>query len=1049
MQLHSMTIQAIGPFAGRHTVDFAALSSSGIFLLEGPTGAGKSTLIDAVVFALYGKVASPLTSDDRLRSAYASDDTDSYVDLTFETSAGVYRVFRTPERQRPKKRGTGNTKQQASVKLWRLPADAVMPGNTASELGEVGELHSTRLDEVGLELQRIIGLDRMQFVQTIVLPQGEFASFLRAEPEDRRGLLQKVFGTQIYDRAQAELAAMRQGAKQTLHDSQARLAAAIDAFASTAALDDEEASRLREAPAEHVGKLAAEHCGEIADAAAQLVARDATARVAVDTARGVLDAGRRTVATAQRRDTLRSEQARLADQAEAIVACEARLARARRAERVQPSVDGARSAWESLRAAVADFHEAVDQAGLVVEVPEPLSAWGRSMLEARDHASQTRATGDGARDAAEAVRTLGEQRERDSSQAVLLGRLVDVERGLPARRSQVEAESSALEALRAELVELSNVLASRPSERIELERVRDDLRQRAAELPVFAEKVGREQKVLDAVVRSEALAAQYEEAQLECRAAARSAQEAVNEERAVRSARIAGIAVELASNLGADDPCPVCGSREHPEPATPDGDHVGQDDVDAAEARRRAAEDSLAAADRRVTQLMERLEVQRDLAGGVDRAGATDALEQAKIAESAARAAQREADTATAALLDFDAATHARAGEHKELSEELAVRSTTLEHLKVSIVADAKEIAEALVEARSARRAVTGSEASIVALVDELTARIEAVDGLLVAHARATQARSVHRTREEECFRVLSGHGFATVTEAAAATRPAADMARDDEDLAEYRASSARVAAGLSEPEILALPDEIAVDLDHLVGEASRAEEQARDLSQAAAIAGRRALEVERASQSMAAAVTHLDSAQVAAGPVIRMADLAAGTSSDNARRLTLATFVLLRRFEDVVAAANDRLVTMSEGRFELMRSDEREDVRSRRTGLAMKVIDHYTESARDPRTLSGGETFYVSLCLALGMADVVTAEAGGIDLGTLFVDEGFGSLDPETLDAVLRVLGGLRTGGRVVGVVSHVEALKQSIADGVSVRRLADGSSTLTVRAG
>jgi exonuclease SbcC len=178
------------------------------------------------------------------------------------------------------------------------------------------------------------------------------------------------------------------------------------------------------------------------------------------------------------------------------------------------------------------------------------------------------------------------------------------------------------------------------------------------------------------------------------------------------------------------------------------------------------------------------------------------------------------------------------------------------------------------------------------------------------------------------------------------------------------------------------------------------------------------------------------------------MAALAAAAGGDNARALTLATYVLVRRFEDVVAAANERLAVMSDGRFELERSEEREDVRTRKQGLAMRVLDHQTETARDPRTLSGGETFYVSLCLALGMADVVTAEAGGIDLGTLFVDEGFGSLDPHTLDAVLAELGRLRAGGRVVGVVSHVEALKSSIAERVEVRRLPDGSSGLTVRA-
>jgi len=180
---------------------------------------------------------------------------------------------------------------------------------------------------------------------------------------------------------------------------------------------------------------------------------------------------------------------------------------------------------------------------------------------------------------------------------------------------------------------------------------------------------------------------------------------------------------------------------------------------------------------------------------------------------------------------------------------------------------------------------------------------------------------------------------------------------------------------------------------------------------------------------------------------VVRLADLATG-GAESLTQVTLPTYVLMRRFEEVVAAANERLVPMSGGRFELRRTDEHEATRARRTGLALAVLDSMTGEARDPRSLSGGETFYVSLALALGLADVVTAEAGGVDLGTLFIDEGFGSLDPEVLDNVLGVLGRLQAAGRVVGVVSHVETLKQTIAERVEVRRLANGTSTLRVQA-
>src|SRR5690606_3328316 len=243
MHLHSLTFQAIGPFAGRHHVDLASLGASGIFLLDGPTGAGKSTVIDAIVFALYGKVASESASDDRLRSAFAGPDVESFVDLVLEVPSGVYRVRRTPEYRRPKKRGTGTTVQQASVRLWRLAA-VPEPGDDGDD--PPGELLSSRLDEAGDEIRRIVGLDRRQLVQTVVLPQGEFATFLRAKPEDRAVLLQKVFGTELYHRAAARLAELARGARAGIDAARQGVTGAVERFAGASGLTPDDARRLRE-----------------------------------------------------------------------------------------------------------------------------------------------------------------------------------------------------------------------------------------------------------------------------------------------------------------------------------------------------------------------------------------------------------------------------------------------------------------------------------------------------------------------------------------------------------------------------------------------------------------------------------------------------------------------------------------------------------------------------------------------------------------------------------------------------------------------------------
>jgi exonuclease SbcC len=1060
MHLRTLTLQAIGPFTGRHTIDFAELGASGLFLLEGPTGAGKSTLIDAVVFALYGKVASEQASDERLRATGADPETESFVDLVAEVPSGGFRIRRTPQYERAKRRGEGTTTQAATVRAWRLPAD-VPTGATPDELDAYGEPIADRPDEVGAFVQGAIGLDRAQFVQTVVLPQGEFASFLRAKPEDRRVLLQKIFGTQVYEALAARLVELRREANQAVEAAQGRLAEAVSHLVGAARLDDESAAGLRAeldglvadartaaavpggpdpvGPAV-AGARAAVEGRTAALAAAAVVASDAArvADAAWEAARTALAEATATAGLLARRDALRAEQTALEADAGAARERRERLDRARAAAAVRPLLAGVDTATAALAAADDELAAALAAApdGLV-----PAGGGGVQVPAGGDALTPAGAVGevsstDGADD--EALRGhLDESRRAAVATAATLDRLVALEAGLPGRRSALAGQEAAVDRLRDEVAAGSAWLEARPAERKKLVGRLEAARALAATLAAYEAAARQARERLAAYDELDLAAAEQAAAEEHRTVAYGDVQVVVEAERHARLVHAAGLAGDLAATLVPGEPCPVCGSTQHPVPAGLPAQHVTLADVEAAEHARAKAEDRLRIAAARAARASGWVDTLRAQVGVLARDQVETALAAAEQGVAAASSAGAQAPVLADELDGFDAATAER-----DTAQRAAVQRLTAAAVGLGTAREALAESDAEVEAaRDGHPAVAARHAALVE-------RAHAAEGLLAALGERDRARSDAATRAIELAEGAMAAGFGSPDEARAALLTPDELAGVESEVARRDADVARVAAGLAEPAIAVLPDGLVVDLPA----ATQAERAARLAAQEASGVARLAVEAAAAATASGEGVVGrartLVERVVTAAPIVRLAGLASG-GGDNGRGVSLGTYVLMRRFEDVVAAANERLLVMSDGRYSLVRSDEKEDVRARSTGLAMRVVDHWTDQQRDPRTLSGGETFYVSLCLALGLADVVTAEAGGIDLGTLFVDEGFGSLDPHVLDQVLAELGKLRAGGRTVGVVSHVEALKQAIADRVEVRPRADGSSTLTVRAG
>ncbi|KQO84490.1 hypothetical protein ASF17_03080 [Frigoribacterium sp. Leaf263] len=1036
MILHRLTLRAIGPYAGEHSIDFAALGASGVFLLEGPTGSGKSTIIDALVFALYGGLAGSTSSTDRLRSHHAAPTVEPFVEVVFETAAGIHRVRRTPAYRRPKTRGTGTTPQNQTVTLVLLTSPDAVEGTVIS----------TSAQETGAEIGRILGLTRQQFVQTVVLPQGEFAAFLRSTGEKRKEVLQSLFGTEIYERTTAQLVDRRVAARASIAAAEHEVELALGRLREATGADDEVFAEAlaaegaggrggSEGPSRPGGPTGpgglAGLVSALADEADDLEGRRSAAVAARDTARARLDEQRRRVRALERRAGLLRREAAVREAETGVRASQALVERARRASSVSIALEGLRRADERLAAT-----------GEQVRAARGADDLDPDLVESDDRESAA-----GRRDALTAE--LGSSTETARLEATLAG-----------RRAALAEADEAVSAETERLARLESALAERPAARHDLEIALTTLTEAVVAVgPAEAD-------VLAAVDRGvrldelERLDAEAEHATSEVHTAARAALAAAAIEDALRRRKIAGMAGELAAGLVDGDPCPVCGAEHHPAPAVITADHPDDDAIDRAADERSRLETVLADAAARRSVAIDRRDERAAALEGVTRARVETELRDARARVDAARRAIDARDAAALALEQHDTATEAR---RAELTQARVDAATGRERAE----ADRRRLDD---DAAAVERHLAGRAASVAELVDALRRRHGAAVRLVDALDAHRPASAEVERRRVDLDDSLAAAGFADVEAVAAATLPGAEVDRLAAVVAAHEREVAVVAAGLAEPEIVALGAAslepvgatdgggavAEVDSDAEIdaaraGETSATADLAASEATAAEVADRSARARERATRSATAldALTRAsavgDEAAERARAVVRMADLASASSAVNVKGVTLGTYVLLRRFDDVVAAANVRLSVMSSGRYQLESSDEREATsRSRKTGLSLAIRDHATDTTRDPGSFSGGETFYASLSLALGLADVVQAEAGGLELGTLFVDEGFGSLDPTTLDAVMTELGRLSASGRVVGIVSHVDELKQRIADRIEVRRLPDGSSTL-----
>jgi exonuclease SbcC len=1012
-------LQAFGPYAGSQRLDFNDLGGEQFFLIHGPTGSGKTTILDAICFALYGASSGAEREAGAMRSDHADPAIPTEVTFEFAVGRQIYRVRRRPKQERPKKRGAGTTTDEPQAVLWWLtvggdqkPRETVL----ASQWGRVTE-----------EVEGLLGFKSAQFRQVVMLPQGQFRQLLTADSRERQKILETLFHTEIYRIMEERL---KEKAK-TIGEESRDVRRQIDLVLHHADVETPEALGDRKRLLEVDLRLQDDVIRQIQEeeGAAQAALSEAIRIVEkldehhkAHRELQILEARRKDFA-AQKRDLEAGRRAlNLLDREEALKT--------------------SRKAWDTLSQAVATARE--------------------ELLKAAE----------AARRAEEAL--AGEQTRESQREEAL--RLVNELSGLKARVADLDASREALrKAQEAQNAHEARLQAAKKA----LDAVRKSLEEKsqshtiaaaaAAQAPALsaelkeAQRIGRQRRQLEEAEKDLVAAAKRYDRVLAEKQKAQEAYDALR--RALAAAerqRLSGQATILARTLIAGEPCPVCGALDHPAPA--DAGASIPEDLEIREKSRQ-----LDALERRLSDVRD-----QDVTSRL-------AVERHEAAVSLGRAALGEAGAEPLAEIDCREQAALKAlSQAKEGEDHLKTLTKELEQIraKEAEVATAVEDADqacrdAIIQTEKWAAVCAEREAAIpepwrapAQLEKEIKRNVSLAEALkkalIHAQGQSNQARDLNVAREaawkekaaaldtstqkvrkdqEDFLRRLAETGFADEAAFQAAKRTSRDLRQmEEENQAFDRAREAakdRLARAAKAAEGLAAPD-----MEGLSATLRIVKEKLATRLKAQAEQNARLKMLDDSLKNLGNCAERLKQLDAQYAVFGHIAEVAGGK---NLYGITFQRFVLAALLDDVLTATSARLKVMSRGRYELHRL---RDPSKRPSGLDLEVYDAYTGTMRGVATLSGGESFLASLSLALGLADVVQSYAGGIHLDTIFIDEGFGSLDPEALEQAMRALIDLQQGGRLVGVISHVPEMKEWIGARLEITAGRQGSEARFVLA-
>ena len=911
----TLTMSAFGPYAAKTVIELDKLGTNGLYLITGDTGAGKTTIFDAITYALYGEASGNTRDVNMFRSKYAEPSTPTEVELTFEYAQKIYTVKRNPEYDRPKARGDGYTTEKANAEL-HYPDGRVV----------------TKLKEVNKAIVDIMGIDRSQFTQIAMIAQGDFLKLLLASTEDRKKIFQKIFRTQCYYQLQERL---KQQTGDLAKDYE-KIGGSIRQYINGIACHPDDVLMLEVDKAKK-GELKNTEAVQLVE---KLIKQDAAAQQKVLGQIGKLDKQKEAIAAqlavAENRKTTEEKQ----EKAKENLALETQ-----RLKRLETEKNEAEAHQPEVQKAV----EAI--AKLEAQLPE-----------------------------------YAEMQKKQTERTGLQKDLKELAQKIKTEAETEEKLARSIKDLKAEQASLQNAGAAQAAQKAE----KDRLAEQQKDLDSLKKEYAAYQKLEAQLKKAQADYAQKSEDSGQKRA------EYEHKNKLYLDAQ-AGI---LAETLTEGVPCPVCGSLEHPHPAQKPENAPTKQELEICKAKAEEAEAATQAASSKASTCIGQVNTSRETlqARGQKLLG-TDAVE-----EMESLCCEKQQQTA--------AALQKAEQQLKEIEKQLG-RKAALDQLIPQKEGE-------LEQCKNRRAGYGNQQAGDGAKLQAAEKRLKELAEKLSYPSEAEANQALQQLREQK-----EAWGKAIQETQKAYDECEKNLAALKGMLEGYQ----KTLQGMEKVDVQAvLAAQAEADQQKVVWQA-----QKNEIGDRLAVNG-------PILENLQPKISQMEETEKRLQCVQALSDTANGRLSGK-EKIMLETYIQMTFFDRIIRRANVRLMVMSGGQYELKRRVNAENNRSQ-AGLELDVIDHYNGSERSVKTLSGGESFKASLALALGLSDEIQSSAGGIRLDTMFVDEGFGSLDEESLEQAVNALVGLTQGNRLVGIISHVSELKNRIDKQIVVTKEKSGGS-------